>query len=163
MTAQRDQKPEVASIFGQSEAVSRELGRLLDLTDSRGALLLIAGATWQGKTTTANVVMNEMSRAEDPFQLIDDLRDGADVFQAVALALAGVKVVATINATSIERLRVLLRYHGVGEVLLDRLLAEGRALFVLQELVWADATWRQNSLRIRQSEVQAAIQAGSHQ
>ncbi|MNF01686.1 hypothetical protein D3C80_2007100 [compost metagenome] len=85
------------------------------------------------------------------------------MFQAVALALAGVKVVATINATSIERLRVLLRYHGVGEVLLDRLLAEGRALFVLQELVWADATWRQNSLRIRQSEVQAAIQAGSHQ
>lgn len=170
---ERDQVPSVASIFGPDEAVPLELSRLLDLTDERGALVLIAAATWQGKTTTANLVMSEFApRTEDQpfkagshprFKLIDDVRDGEAAFQAVALALAGVKVVATIHALQgVERLRVLLGQHRVGESLLDRLLEDGQVLSIQQKLVWSDQDHRQQSLQTRQ-QFAAAIRAFIHQ
>lgn len=166
---QRDQTPSIASIFGRDEAVPRELSRLLDLSDGSGALVLVAAATWQGKSTTARLVMNEFGlRKEEQssnldnlrrLKIIDEVRDGDGAFQAVALALAGVKVVATIHAVhGVERLRVLLRQHRFGESLLDRLLEGGQVLSIQQELAWIDPEYRQQSLQIR-DQFSAAVRA----
>ncbi|ALN21866.1 MULTISPECIES: glyoxalase superfamily protein [Ectopseudomonas] len=162
VSVQSNQTPSVATIFSAHEPTIAELNRLMDLSDTRGALVLIAGPTMQGRTTTANVIMGELAlertgtrerlsrtsvRPDEDFplghrlKLIDEIRDDRIAFEAVAYALAGVKVVAVIHARDgLERLRVLLRSYGAGESFLDQLLAEGQALSVFQELDWPDAS-----------------------
>lgn len=173
VSVQSNQTPSVATIFSAHESMIAELNRLMDLSDTRGALVLIAGTSMQGRTTTAEVVMGELalerngtrerlsriaiSPDEDfplghRLKLIDEIRDGRIAFEAVAYALAGVKVVAVIHARDgLERLRVLLRRYGTGESLLDQLLTEGHALSVFQELDWPDASM-QHKARTKREE-----------
>lgn len=165
-----DQKPSVASIFGREGAVSLELSRLLGMSDSRGSLVLIAGTTGQGKTTTANSMMDELASGFDSpheggklsrrLKLIDEVRNEADAFQAVALAMAGMKVVAIIHAAEgrgLDRLRIYLQRHGAGEQLLDRLIADGQVMVIHQELAWADPAMQQRFLQQRRHEAEAVL------
>lgn len=134
VNARRDQTRSMATIFEESETIPLELHRLLDQSDNRGALVLVCGATGQGKSTTANVVINDLLRANintnDPtlivdvglgsetcldsplgqrLVLVDEIRSARLAFEVVALAKAGVKVVATLHGKpGIDRLRVLL-------------------------------------------------------
>lgn len=175
VSVQRQRQPSVSSVFESDRSAPAELTRLLDPADPRGSLVLIGGLAWQGKTTTARVVVNDLvadveSASEFQYtaeslpsrrgvELIDEVRDGVSALHAVALAAAGVKVVATIHAhKGIERLRVLLRGYRAGELLLDQLLEAGRVKLVQQELFWADATLRQQLLSKRQEEMEAALQ-----
>ncbi|MDF9778889.1 glyoxalase superfamily protein [Pseudomonas baetica] len=175
VSARRDQTRSMATIFEESETIPQELHRLLDQSDSRGALVLICGATGQGKSTTANVVINDLLRANlntnEPtlivdvglgsetcldfplgqrLVLVDEIRSARLAFEVVALAQAGVKVVATLHGKpGIDRLRVLLRQFGIGEVFLDGLIAEGQILSIDQELVWPDVAMQIQSNRER--------------
>lgn len=173
VSIQRNQTPSIATIFGTNESIIAELNRLMDLSDTRGALVLISGTAGQGKTTTARVVMGELAlerngtrerlsqievSPEEDFplghrlKLMDEIRDDRIAFEAVALALAGVKVVAVIHARDgLERIRVLLRRYGAGENLLDQLIADGQALSVFQELDWPDAAM-QHKARTKRDE-----------
>lgn len=171
----RDQTRSMATIFQEDETIPLELHRLLDESDSRGALVLVCGATGQGKSTTANVIINDLMRARingngptlivdhvlasetcldiplgQRLVLVDEIRTARLAFEVVALAKAGVKVVATLHGKpGIERLRVLLGQFGIGEVFLDGLIAEGQILSIDQELVWPDAAMQIQSNRER--------------
>lgn len=167
----RDQVPTMATIFEECAAIPREMHRLLDLSDSRGALVLISGRTMQGKSTTAKVVMGDTLLAkhsthkptmmidaeacldlplDQRLVLVDEVRTARMAFEVVALARAGVKVVATIHGQpGMHRLRMLLRQFGVGEVFLDGLIDEGQILSIDQELVWPDEFMRLQASRER--------------
>ena len=175
VSVRRDQTRSMASIFDESETTPRELHRLLDQSDSRGALVLICGASGQGKSTTANVVIDELLRAkkkksesvllvdtalgsetcldfplDQRLVFVDEIRTARLAFEVVAMAQAGVKVVATLHGIpGIDRLRLLLRQFGVGEVFLDGLIADGQILSIDQELVWPDVTMLTQSNRER--------------
>lgn len=172
VSVRRNQTPSLATIFEENETIPLELNRLLDLSDSRGALVLISGATGQGKSTTANVVMNNLllsanRNTHEPILmveaglesttcldlplghrliLVDEIRTERMAFEVVALAQAGVKVVAILHAKpGLGRLRVLLRRFGVGEVFLDGLIADSQFISIQQELAWADAAMQKQS------------------
>lgn len=174
---ERDKPCNLASVFAGKESIVACLNHLMDTSDWRGTLVLIAGQSSQGKSVTANVVMGELGsvapRLEtqstwqmEEFQLgrrlklMDEIRDERDAFKAVSLAQAGVKVVATIHATQGEdRLRVLLRQYGAGEFLLDSLIEHGRVILIHQELVWAHAEMEQQYMKARRDEWDAVIRA----
>lgn len=63
--------------------------------------------------------------------VVDELRDPYAAFEVVAMVLAGAKVILTLHAISpVDRLRALLKAQGMGELLLDQLLANGQILAI---------------------------------
>lgn len=171
VTVQSTQEPTLSSIFDGSQDVATDLIRVLDMSSGRGALVVIAGTAFEGKTTSANAVMEWLAAANHQhasgmkgqanYRLFDEIRDEATAFQAVALAEAGVKVVATIHAKQghgLERVRYYLRRYGAGEMLLDRLSASGLALAIHQELVWPDPSVQQLLVQQRRDEFATILQ-----
>lgn len=173
--ARRNKHPDLDSIFEENETIPLELHRLMDLSDSRGALVLISGVTGQGRSTTANALIRDLlsakSKTSEPLMLVDvgldrntcldlplaqrlvlveEIRTERMAFEVVALAQAGVKVVTTLHAKpGFDRLRVLLRNFGVGEVFLDGLIAQGQVISIHQELVWTDEAMQKQSSQDR--------------
>ncbi|SUD13198.1 Uncharacterised protein [Aquipseudomonas alcaligenes] len=172
VTVQGAQEPTFSSIFDGNQNVATDLIRVLDMSCGRGALVVIAGFGIEGKTTTANAVMEWLAAANHQhasdikgqanYRLFDEIRDEATAFQAVALAEAGVKVVATIHAKQgygLERVRSYLRSYGAGEMLLDRLSANGLALTIHQELVWSDPSVRNQLVQQRRDELATILKS----
>lgn len=63
--------------------------------------------------------------------VVDDLRDPHTTFEVIAMVLAGAKVIVTLHAKSpVNRIRALLKAQGMGEQLLERLLANGQVLAI---------------------------------
>lgn len=71
--------------------------------------------------------------------VIDEIRTQRMAFEAVALAQAGIKVIATIHAGPSTQLRLsgLLSQFGVGEAMLDSLDAAGHVVAIHQTLSWS--------------------------
>jgi hypothetical protein len=171
VTVQSTQEPTFSSIFDERQTVTTDLMRVLDMSSGRGALVVISGFAIEGKSTTANAVMAWLAAAnlqhgsdakgQENYRLIDEIRDESTAFQAVALAEAGVKVVATIHAKQgfgLERVRAYLRSYGAGVMFLDRICANGLALTIHQELFWPDPSVRQRLVQQRRDELAKILQ-----
>ena len=171
VTVQSTQEPTFSSIFHGRQDVATDLISVLDMSSGRGALVVISGFAIEGKSTTANAVMAWLAAANHQhasgmkgqanYRLIDEIRDEATAFQAVALAEAGVKVVAIIHAKQgfgLERVRAYLRSYGAGVMFLDRLSANGLALTIHQELFWPDPSVRQRLVQQRRDELAQILQ-----
>lgn len=179
----------LASIMGGHKDLQGELKRLLTKLGS-GALVLVAGLTFSGRTSTVRVIVDELLTAEEgkaaipvahfgqpeqPYQanvryidnnetclgvdtlpegivIMDEVRTGRLLFEAVALALAGKKVIATVHAKPPVSLRLeaLLRNFGVGQTILNELVEKGQCLAIHQELIWTDATHQAQSTTEKQ-------------
>jgi len=84
--------------------------------------------------------------------VIDEIRTQRMAFEAVALAQAGLKVIATIHAgpSTQQRLSVLLDQFGVGEAMLGSLDAAGQVIAIQQTLHWSTPLLRQQASQERQ-------------
>lgn len=81
-------------------------------------------------------------RFQEKIAVFDEVRTPQRAFEAITLAVAGVKVIAVLHATgpdlAIDRLRALLRSFGIGESFLNGLISKDRIISIWQDLSYLE-------------------------